>query len=57
MLTACDRHPHLDRVLPTVVNKGNGLVVLQSAVDGHTRLAAAHRRLPDRDMIERFPVR
>jgi hypothetical protein len=47
---------HLDRVLLTVVHKGNSLVVLLNPIDGHARLAVPCARLQDGNMVDGFPV-
>ena len=53
-------YPYLDRVLLTVVKKGNSIIVLLDAVYGNTlltnHLIIGDGRLPDDYMIDGFPV-
>jgi hypothetical protein len=60
MLTACNRYPHLYRMFLTIINKGNSLIRLLSAINGNIRLTdhliIGGGGLPDGDMIDGFPV-
>ena len=49
-------YSHLDRVFLMVVNKGNRLILLRDAVDGHTRCAIANLPAQNGDVVDRFPI-
>jgi len=56
VLTECDGCSYLDRVLLTVINKGNGLVVSLDAIDCHSHSAIRGARLQDGDVIDGLPI-
>jgi hypothetical protein len=55
-ISACGLYLYLDRVILTVINKGNRLVLSLNAIDRYTRFAVPGARLQDGDMVDSFPV-
>jgi len=49
-------YSHLDCVFLMVVNKGNRLIPLRGAVDGHTHCAIANLPAQNSDVVDRFPI-
>ena len=66
-LRGCNAYLYFNEVLFSIVNKGNGFVILLSAIYGHSRTAIEAVHLQDSDVIkslpkpvvnfERFPIR
>jgi hypothetical protein len=47
---------HIDRVFFTVVNKGNGLVMLLNPINGYPHFNMPGVRLPDGDVIDSLAI-
>ena len=48
--------PHLDRVIPAVVNQENDVAVLRNSIHCHADLARSVPRLQHGDVVDRLPI-